>query len=148
MYTYHTQAYGPATGLRAMTGIGNYVFSGLGAVDVAAPVVVETPPDTSQIVDTTTTPAANGVPLPTDITPVLTDAEIDQKQFGYFGSMSAAVGMQAMSISGGVALATIGFFLGLKVANATRVSTKEIIAASAVAAASAFLGILAIKTFR
>jgi len=146
MYIYNTRR--PVTGLEAIAGIGNYVFSGLGAVDVAAPVVVETPPDTSQIVDATTTPAADVAPPPTDTTPVLTEAEIDQKEFGYFGSMSVSVGLQAMSIVGGIAIGSIAFFLGLKVGNATRVSSKEIVAASAIAAASAFLGILAIKTFR
>ena len=145
MYIYNTRR--PVTGLEAIAGIGNYVFSGLGAVDVVAPAVVDVPPTTPQIVDTTT-PAADVVPPPTDTTPVLTDAEIDQKQFGYFGSMSVSVGLQAMSIVGGIAIGSIAFFLGLKVGNATRVSSKEIVAASAIAAASAFLGILAIKTFR
>lgn len=155
MYTYSTPPHRPATGLGALVGVGNYVFSGFGAADdvvaVAPPSGEIVPPATSQIIDTVTTPVTAAVDVvqpPDTAVPALTEAEIDQKRFGYFGSMSASVGLQAISISGGVAVSAIAFFLGMKLGNSTRVSTKEIVAASAIAAASAFLGILAIKTFR
>jgi hypothetical protein len=155
MYTYSTPTHRPATGLGALVGIGNYVFSGLSAADdiVGAPLPTTeiVPSATSQVVDVVVPPegSAVDVTIPPDTTvPALTEAEIDQKRFGYFGSMSASTGVQVMSISGGVAISIIALFLGMKVGKATRVSTKEIVAASAIAAASAFLGILAIKTFR
>jgi len=144
------------TAIGALSGIGNY---GFGAADDEAAVVVipdasVTPESTQQvpsdILDAITTPTTSVVDAAQDTaeTPaVLTDAQLEMKKFGYFGSMPVSVGMQVMSIVGGVAGGLAGIIMGLKIANVTRVDTKEIVLASALAAASAFAAIFAIRTF-
>ena len=138
-------------GISALAGTGNYSF---GAVDdevIVAPVVDGTASQTtSDILDAVTTPTTSiidATTAPAETPVVLTDAQLELKKFGYFGSMPVSVGMQVMSIVGGVAGGLAGIIMGLKIANVTRVDTKEIILASALAAASAFAAIFAIRTF-
>lgn len=143
-------------GISALAGIGNYSF---GAVDdevavvpvIGEPMVVGVIPQTSldilNAVTTPTTSVVDAVQTPAETPVVLTDAQLELKKFGYFGSMPVSVGMQVMSIVGGVAGGLAGIIMGLKIANVTRVDTKEIILASALAAASAFAAIFAIRTF-
>jgi hypothetical protein len=140
------------SGVPALLGIGSYSF---GAADdtVVAPVVedtivVDVAPQTPEAVTTPTTTVVDTVPPQIEPLPTLTAAEIDQKQFGYFGSMSAAVGVQAMTMSAGAALAIAGAIIGYKFKNSTRVSTREVILSTAIAAGTAFLAIFAIRTFR
>ena len=136
-------------GIGALAGIGNYYFHGVGAA--TDPETTDTvSATTSEILESVTTPAASAVDMiQTQVeTPVvLTDTQIEQQHFGYFGAMPVSVGMQVMSIVGGVAGGLAGIIMGLKIANVTRVDTKEIILASVLAAASAFAAIFAIRTF-
>lgn len=143
-------------GISALAGIGNYSFGAVDDEAVVAPVVSDltaidvTPQTSSDILDAVITPTTSIIDVttaPTETPVVLTDAQLELKKFGYFGSMPVSVGMQVMSIVGGVAGGLAGIIMGLKIANVTRVDTKEIILASALAAASAFVAIFAIRTF-
>lgn len=143
-------------GIGALAGIGNYSFGAADdettVVSVASePVVIDTasqvPSDILDAVITPTTSVVDATTAPAETPVVLTDAQLELKKFGYFGSMPVSVGMQVMSIVGGVAGGLAGIIMGLKIANVTRVDTKEIILASALAAASAFAAIFAIRTF-
>jgi len=147
----------PLSGLGALAGIGNYTFSVFGAADNDTSIVLE--PEQSAdveilpqvvVVPETPAPDTEQPPLepPVETPTELTEAEIDQKIFGYFGSMPVSVGVQVMTIASGVAISLIAFLLGMKLGNSTRVSTKEVLLASAVASASAFAGVFAIRTFR
>jgi hypothetical protein len=136
--------------MRPLVGIGNYSF---GAADDTAVV----PSDTIAVADPalqvpdvlTVQPdvVSETIPTPVVTVPTLTEAEIDQKRFGYFGSMPAAVGTQVITVAGGIALSLAGVLIGWKLKNATRVSTREMLMTTAIAAGSAVAAVFAIRTF-